>query len=244
MPIEAVVEGVADEVADNLEEIAAATRRINPNSVGGFVIGLAVGVGIGFYFGHRWNREKIRAEAFQQSEEEVEKIREIYQQKAVAAVPKPTVEEVMEERGYSMGVDTPQRPLAPPVPVREPVSAPPVPMPEEDDWDYSTELENRVAGEPYVIHQNERGEVEGYSSVTYTYYAGDDVLVDEADERVVLNPDLAVGVHNLKFGHGSDDENVVFVRNDKLEMEMEICRSPRSYEEDVLGLERHDTEPS
>ena len=169
MPIEEVVEGVAGEVADNLEEIAEATRRINPSSVGGLVIGLAAGVVVGFYFGHRWNTEKIRAEAFKQSEEEVDKIREVYRDSVrVVVEEKPTVDEVMEERGYSTAA--PPRPLRAPVPVRE---TPPRDIPFEGplvtdgNWDYAEELLKREGKEAYVIHQNERGETDvPYSSVS------------------------------------------------------------------------------
>jgi hypothetical protein len=40
---------------------------------------------------------------------------------------------------------------------------------------------------------------------------------------------------NLRFGHGSKDPNVVYIRNPRLEMEMEILRDPSSYEKEVLG---------
>lgn len=251
MAIEEVVEGVTGEVATNLEEIAAATRRINPNSVGGFVIGLGVGVAVGFYFGRKWNKEKLRAEAFAESEREVEVMREVYQQKAVAATPKPTVDEVIAEKGYAVVAPVPSepaRPLRAPVPIQpSPVSAPPVVTYEggkdkNEGWDFAKELSQRSEDEPYIIHQDEFSENAGhYSHVAYTYYAEDGVLVDTEDGHPVPHGDLVVGVANLRFGHGSDDMDVVFVRNDKLEQEMEICRVPRSYEEEVLGHE-HDAE--
>jgi hypothetical protein len=235
------IDTVVEEVADNLEEMAEATRRINTNSVGFFLGGCAVGFALGFYWGYKFNKEKIKAEAFKQSEEEVAKIREEYQRKIVAATPKPSVDEVIEERGYD-------RPLKAPVPglvdPRTPVSAPPVVTYEggkdkHSNWDYATELEGRTDGEPYVIHQDEFQQgVDGYRKVTYTYYAADDTLVDEENNHPLPHADMIVGQDNLKFGHGTDDIDVVFVRNDALELEMEICRSPLSYEEEVLGLNR------
>lgn len=241
-----VVEIVAEEVADNLEEIAEVTRRLNANHIGLVLGGVAIGAAVGFYFGYRFNKEKLRAEAFAESEKQVEQIREVYQQKAVAAEPKPTVEQVMEQRGYSMAAEEMPRPLPAPVPITpHPVSAPPVVVTESggkdknDGWDFPTEIAQRSPDEPYVIHQDEFTEsIPGYSHVTYTYYAEDDVLVDEGDGHPLPHADLIVGVQNLKFGHGADDINVVFVRNDRLQTEMEICRSPHSYEESVLGLER------
>lgn len=235
------IDAVVEEVAENLEEAAEATRRINAGAVGYFVSGVALGAALGFYFGYRFNREKIRAEAFAESEKEVEKIREVYQQKTVAAEPKPSLEEVIEERGYSTVVEPDRdRPLKPPVPV----SAPPVVIYEggkskDANWSYPQELARRTPEEPYIIHQDEFSNKEsGYVHTTYTYYAADDVLCDE-DNRPLPHADIVVGRNNLRFGHGADDIDVVFVRNDKLEIEMEICRSPKSYEEEVLGLENN-----
>ena len=243
MAIESVVEEVAEEVATNLEEVAHATRSINATAVGYFIGGVALGAVVGFYFGYRFNREKIKAEVFAESEKEVEKIREVYMQKSVVAEPKPSIEKVIEERGYS--VVEPARPLRAPVPLNpNPVTAPPPPEPpvivnKHDDWHYPYEIANRNPDEPYVIHQDERRESPGYAEVAYTYYAGDDVLVDE-NNIPLPHGDLIVGQENLKFGHGADDENVVFVRNEKLELIMEICRTPKSYEEEVLGLDNHE----
>ncbi len=242
------IEEIAEEVATNLEEVAEATRRINASAVGYVFGGVLIGASLGFYFGRRWNREKLRAEAFAESAAEVEKIREVYQQKTLAASPKPSVEEVIEERGYST-IEPPafviledKRPLPAPVPV----SAPPVVTYEggkekDQGWDYAAELRTRDPEVPYIIHQDEFNNSEtGYSKVVYTYWAGDDVLCDE-DGTPLPHADLVVGLDNLKFGHGSDDIDVVFVRNQKIEVEMEICRNPGSYEEEVLGLERNDS---
>jgi hypothetical protein len=240
------IDVVVDEVADNLEEIAQATRRINTTTVGYVLGGVAVGLVVGFAVGYRFNKEKIKAEAFRQSEAEVEKIRELYQQKTVAATPKPPVEEIIEERGYKGPEIAYDRPLKPPVPgVVEPVVVvpPPVVIVEETEvripvWNYDEELEKRVHGQPYIIHQDELADKQDeYNRVIYTYYAGDDVLVDEENGHPLPHADIVVGVENLKFGYGSDDENVVFVRNDRLELDMEICRTPDSYEEKILGLE-------
>jgi hypothetical protein len=227
------IDTVVEEVADNLEEMAEVTRRINTTTVGYFLTGVAVGFGLGFYWGYKFNKEKIKAEAFKESEKEVKKIRDLYAQKTVAATPKPTVEEVIEERGYD-------RPLPPPVPG---IVEPPVVSEKDKDrgWDYAEEIEKRVKGEPYVIHQDEfMQNAAEYTQVAYTYYAADDVLVDEENGHPLPHADLIVGVNNLKFGHGTDDNDVVFVQNDHYELIMEICRSPESYEEKFLGIENSD----
>jgi hypothetical protein len=234
------IDTVVEEVADNLEEMAEATRRINTNSVAFFVGGAVVGAAIGFYFGYRFNKEKIKAEAFKQSEEEVAKIREEYQRKVVAAQPKPSLEEKMKEAGYTseeIKDNVVERPLPAPVPVYEPPRVTVLDKDKSQGWDYAEELKSRFANKPYVIHQDEYSQNEnGYNQVTYTYYAADDVLVDEENGHPLPHGDIVVGVENLKFGHGTDDDDVVFVRNDRLELEMEICRSPLSYEQEVLGI--------
>jgi hypothetical protein len=241
----AAIEAVAEEIAENLEEAAAVTRTINGKSVGLILGGALVGVAVGFYFGHKWNREKIKAEAYKQSEAEINEMREFYQQKTLVIPQKPSVEDVIEEKGYSPATE--ERSLKPPVPIT--IFSPPnlresVEIKDEDEivWDYPKELSARTVDEPYVIHLEEfQGNESGYSQVTYTYYNKDDVLVGE-DERPLPHADLVVGQDNLKWGHGSGNIDVVFVRNDKLQLEMEIDRVPTSYEEEVLGLSNDESD--
>lgn len=237
------IEGVAEEIATNLEEVAEVTRRVDTRAVGFLFGGILIGASVGFYFGHRWNREKIKAEAFKESQEEVEKIREMYRQKStltgVVSALKPPVEQIIEERGYSTK-EPETRPLKAPVPMHLEAVPPPVQEPLEEappEWNYGWELANRKKDEPYVIHKDEWDGSEGFTQTSYTYYEVDDVLTD-TDDRPLPHADLVVGQTNLKFGHGSGDPNQVYVRNEKLEMEMEIIRVPRSYEEEVLGNTR------
>lgn len=246
-----VIETVAEEIAENLEEAADVTRAIDTRAVGFFVGGIGVGFAIGFFFGHRWNKEKIKAEAFKQSEAEVEKIREIYRSstETVRVVEdKPSLEEVVEERGYSTRVTDeemerptrppvvvkPATPHVPPFPDQEPTFETPVGSKGKDDgWDWKVELAQRTHDRPYILHQNEftEKEAEGFSQVTYTYYIGDEVLTDEGED-IVENPDVVVGTFNLdRFGHGADDFDVLYVRNQRLSMEFEICRVHESYQE-------------
>lgn len=244
----AVVEMVTEEVASNLEEAAIATRQINASGAGYLFGGLLVGLATGFYVGNRWKRATIKAEALAHAEEEISSMRDYYKAKTTAGQEKPPIEDVVEDLGYSAPPiptsvkeapttkerkrSTSRRVTKPPVPVVEP--DPPVIM---GNWNYAVELASRTPDEPYVIHKEEfRENDRGYSQVTYTYYEGDDVLTDET-ERPLPHADLVVGQNNLKWGHGSDDPNLVYVRNEKLASDMEICRSPGSYEEEVLGLD-------
>ena len=105
-------------------------------------------------------------------------------------------------------------------------------------WDQQAELRRRSPDHPYVIHYDERDEFEGYSEMTLTYYEADDVLCNERDEIVTPEErDRLVGEKNLeRFGHGSNDPSIVYVRNDSLELMMEVVKSPNSYAEEVHGL--------
>lgn len=112
----------------------------------------------------------------------------------------------------------------------------------EDHWDDHAERAHRSPDSPYVIHVDEKGEFDDYTDVTWTYYEADDVLCNEKDE--IIDPtdrERLVGEQNLnKFGHGSKDAAIVYIRNDQLEMEIEIVRSPNSYAEEVHGFTHGD----
>jgi hypothetical protein len=111
--------------------------------------------------------------------------------------------------------------------------------PPEDTWDWHKERARRSPLKPYVIHRDEREENEAYDIVTFTYYDADDVVCNERDEVIPEEDrERIIGEANLeKFGHGSGDASIVYVRNDQLEMDVEVVRSPNSYAEEVHGFE-------
>lgn len=87
---------------------------------------------------------------------------------------------------------------------------------------------------PYVIKPEEFEELDGYNSVSLTYY-NDGVLADDDDE-IVDDIDAIVGLESLKhFGEYEDDS--VFVRNDALKCDYEICLDLRNFS-DVTGNSR------
>lgn len=108
----------------------------------------------------------------------------------------------------------------------------------DDDWDQDAEESTRTPGKPYVITEGEFFQNEtSYEQMQMTYYMGDDVLVDETSADVVNKSDEFVGDENLtKFGHGSKDKHIVYIRNDAKELEFEIARSTGKYAVEVLGL--------
>ena len=253
---------VVEEVAENLEEAAAAVRTLDTKAVSFLLGGLVIGVGVGFYFGYRYNREKIRALAFEESREEIEQIRDYY-----ARTQKPQLEDIVEKKGYDT-TEPVQRPLPAPVPVSEPRPMTLV-EPEPEDpvekpnletvrteenskdknagWSYPVELNRRSSTAPYIIHQDEFMTNESeFQQEVLTYYEIDGVLADQ-DDSILHNQVSLIGDGTLnRFGHGADDYNVLYVRNPHLEMEYEICRVQKSFEVDVQGLDNapeQQTEP-
>lgn len=111
------------------------------------------------------------------------------------------------------------------------------------EWNYARERAKRSPDIPYVIHYDERHEMDGYSDLTLTLYEADDVLCNERDEVVPQEErEALVGERNLElFGHGSNDPSIVYVRNDRLELVIELIKSTNSYAEEVHGL-KHSNE--
>jgi hypothetical protein len=109
-----------------------------------------------------------------------------------------------------------------------------------DDWNYEAEKSRRTMLEPYVIHRDEYYEDgQGFTQTTLTYYAGDDIMVDEED-KPMYNVSSIVGP--LRFGHGSNDPKVFYVRNEKRRAEYEIVHHEGTYTEEVLGEIIEDSE--
>jgi hypothetical protein len=111
---------------------------------------------------------------------------------------------------------------------------------EYENWNYDLESKKRTKEAPYVLHRDEFFDEENdYSQSTLTYYAGDNILVDE-DDTPIYNHDAVVG--ELLFGHGSGDPNVVYIRNDRRKAEYEVIYDKGLYSVEVLGLEIEDNE--
>lgn len=239
------------------------------NSLPLVLAGVAVGMGIGGSLGFYLTRWKLETKYHQIADAEIAEMQEHYRSKEVALenkVEKPKLEDIVRDQGYS--ADPPMA-VTPPDTVVEAAQedeeeAKPDrreraknvfekdPIPEEDvgyplidrTWDYHKERVGRSPIKPYVIHRDEKDENETYDTVTYTYYEGDDVLCNERDE--VIGKDergVLIGEQNLgKFGHGSGDPSIVYIRNDKLEMQMEVVRSSNSFAEEVHGFQHSHAE--
>jgi hypothetical protein len=101
-------------------------------------------------------------------------------------------------------------------------------------YDHRPDKDNEQKGgvnvnrnKPYVIspEQYEDGD---YDKESLTYYA-DGVLEDDWGE-VIKDVDDLVGVDSLKT-FGDYEEDTVFVRNDRKQIDYEICRTTQTYSE-------------
>lgn len=256
---------VAEELIEELPEVTQGGYGLGL-VIGGIVVGAGLGA-VGAYF---FTKKRLESKYAEDAAEEIASMREHYHDKAIAMeinVDKPKLAEIVKEQGYSteppMAVTPPSavveaaeaaqeeegdlRPEAAEVAknvftdprvTEEDLGMPLV----EDTWNDEKERTRRSVNRPYVIHKDEVHENEEYDTATFTYYEEDDVLCNERDEVVSKEDrDDVVGEGNLNmFGHGSGDASIVYIRNDKLEMQFEIVRSPNTYAEEVHGFEHSD----
>lgn len=111
---------------------------------------------------------------------------------------------------------------------------------DEEDPDLEEELRSRDLSKPHLITFDEFFENEHeYTELNLTYYEEDDVLADERDQHINETDELVGNANLLKFGLGSKDKNVVYIRNHQKEIIAEICLSKGSYVKEVLGFIEH-----
>lgn len=107
----------------------------------------------------------------------------------------------------------------------------------DDTFDIEVEKELRTNTRPYIITHDEYFAAEkDYDTQSLTYYETDDTLCDEHDRPMDEINGTVGDDHLARFGSGSKDKNIVYVRNERLETDYEIVRSPGSYLEEVLDL--------
>ena len=112
----------------------------------------------------------------------------------------------------------------------------------DQDFNYELEIAKRAEhpNEPYIISKDEYFENEPDNEQLHvTWFAGDEILADDQDEPMIEGEET-VGELNLeKFGYGSGDNNVLYVRNEHLGADFEIIRSEGKYAHEVSGFIEH-----
>lgn len=110
-----------------------------------------------------------------------------------------------------------------------------------DDYDEDTEAVLKSQGKPYVITEEEFGDNEdNYEEHQVTWYAKDEILADDQDEEIKDADDYVGEINMTKFGQGSNDKHIVFIRNDARQVIIEVARSTGSYAEEVAGFRHSD----
>lgn len=164
----------------------------------------AAGVVAGAVAGAYLVKDKVMADAKQ----EIEEVREYYKSKKESkkeeTVEEQPVEEVKEEKEYKTIVENSGY-----VNYNKP----------EQVVQHSV-----LEDEPYSIDPEEFGdkEEEGWDTMTLTYFA-DGVLTDDTDE-VVEQPEVVVGLDNLKIFEEFPDATCVYVRNETWRTDFEILK--------------------
>lgn len=105
-----------------------------------------------------------------------------------------------------------------------------------------SEVEPDVSERPYLLSEEEFGELDNYEAISLTHYA-DGILADD-DDQIIPDDEIdeVVGADYAEH-FGEYDDNTVWIRNDKLKCDYEICLDPRKYSE-VHNITYHGGFPS
>ena len=235
----------AELASEAVEEVVNVARNHIAWMWGGLLSGLAIGLGGGFLGTRRFLETKYEKIA----EDEIEDMRDHFRQRLDArrAMDKKPDLKDLNEKAEELGYKDPPAPGEPNVHVDTDMAKE---SPSEirtvfesdtnssEDWDYEVEKEGRAQGGIYVIHKDEYGETDN-NEATLSYYGGDDILCDSND-HIIEVPERLVGDCLDKFGHGSNDRNVVYVRNETLDVDLEVIKSEKTYAEEVHGFKHED----
>lgn len=252
-----VVEDMATDVSETAEQVAEVSRTISSREIRYLTTGIVVGCSIGLTVGYRVAKRRLEDQSARYADIEIEEMRRVFEElktkkdEELAQMrvrlhdevtgPKPELDNVMEHLGYKSPNNRPNVgvPVEEPKPAENDTAEDTRNVFEESGWDYAKEVKSRSNEIPYIIHadEHEAGE-KGYDNASLTFYEDDDVLADEDDAVIDHN---VVGMHNLtRFGHGSNNPDILYIRNDVLEIDYEIARSTGSYAQEVHGLKHED----
>lgn len=246
MAAEELTEEAVEAIAEATEEIVVNLTRIKVSYAAlGAAAGLAAGVVAGYAITRVIMGQHMTDQVNAAVEEVYANLRRHFEAKEQARLaeenkpPLSELQEIVEERGYAPTGEGEEVEVQNAFDQDEPQPEP------VDPWNQIVEQQNRGPIHPYIIHQDEHmANDDDYTQVTLTYFMGDDVLADERD-TVIAEPDAIVGLGNLQqFGHGSNDPNIVYIRNPRLEVDYEVIRSEGTFAQEVHGFSGDDLQHS
>lgn len=90
-------------------------------------------------------------------------------------------------------------------------------------------MSKHVVNKPHVIDIEEFSEgMPEYDKCTIWWYQGDGILADE-NEEIIENTEPVIGAVNLVASNREGDTNVMYVRNDSLEIDYEVICTMDKY---------------
>lgn len=109
-------------------------------------------------------------------------------------------------------------------------------------------LADRDIEKPYIITKEEYlANADEYEQFAFTWFEGDSVLIKDNDEYDPIDKvDEVAGDDNLlHFGYGSEDPEVVYIRNEVANppFDLYVTRSQGKYTNEVLGMDEADRSP-
>jgi hypothetical protein len=95
---------------------------------------------------------------------------------------------------------------------------------------------NRDRNKPYIISEDEFNEgAEGHQSLTITWYEGDFTLTDDQEKPLRDTRSYVGDISKGTFGGVSCQPYIMYVRNERLEIDFEIKYDERAYVDAVLN---------
>jgi len=107
----------------------------------------------------------------------------------------------------------------------------------EEEMEDGALFGERSADAPYVISFQEfMDEREEFEKISIEYYEADNTLADDR-ELIITDVEGTIGRANLsRFGQGSQDPAIVYIRNESLGADFEVAHNHKGYAEIVLGV--------
>lgn len=247
-------EKALDVIEDQLDAIEQTITVVKGNpklmvAVG--ILSAAAGATAAYFF----LKKKLGAKFDAEMREEVKKTREYYDRQNKTQSPEEIVANYEPEpadvkvvaaitQSYrSSDIQAAHKKLVeetPPAPAEIPAEVANIFTGSDDQFDYEEEIKKRTDEAPFIISNDEfnAGELD-YPQQELTYFEEDGTLVD-AQNMPINNTDSLVGDDNLeRFGYGSRDKNIVYVRNPVLEIDIMVLRAEGSFAE-AIGFQHSD----